>query len=117
MARSRALTRRCVNPENAPSAPARRRTAIRWTRAGLAACRRGNFARAFGKFAKAAAKSDAEGQFRLAMAYARGEGVVASLADAVLWFRQAAEQGHAEAQFQLGLAYLNGGQAGAGVPN
>ena len=42
--------------------------------------------------------------------YLRGEGVVASLSDGVVWLRRAAEQGHGEAQHQLSLAYLQGGE-------
>ena len=42
------------------------------------------------------------------MLYARGEGVIHSLPDAVVWYRQAAEAQLIEAQFQLGLIYLHG---------
>src|SRR4051812_6594004 len=51
------------------------------------------------------------------MAYARGEGVIRSMPDAVVWFRKAAERGHAEAQYHLGLVYLHGGPADAGFVN
>ena len=63
------------------------------------------------RFAKAAASGDVEGQFRLGFSYARGEGVVGSLSDAIVWLRRAAEKGHAEAQYQLSLAYFYGGHA------
>ena len=52
---------------------------------------------------------EAEGAYRLGLLYLRGEGVVASLGDGIVWLRRAAEQGHAEAQYQLSLAYLHGG--------
>src|SRR5439155_23157654 len=73
-------------------------------------------AKAFENFAKAAAAGDSEGQFRLGLLYARGEGVVGNLGDATMWFRRAAEQGHCEAQYQLSLTHLHGGQADGGAP-
>ena len=89
----------------------------RLIRTGLAAGARGQHAKAFENFAKAAAAGNAEGLYRLGLSYARGEGVVGSIGDAVVWFRQAAEQGHCEAQYQLGLAYLHGGHADGNAPN
>ena len=99
-----------------PSAPDPPGAASRLIRTGLAASARGQHGKAFENFAKAAAAGDAEGQFRLGLSYARGEGVVGNLGDAVVWFRRAAEQGHGEAQYQLSLAYLHGGQADGGAP-
>jgi TPR repeat protein len=90
--------------------------ASRLVRTGLAARARGKYSKAFENFAKAAATGEAEGQFRLGLLYARGEGVVGSLGDAIVWLRRAAEQGHGEAQYQLSLAYLHGGQADGGAP-
>jgi TPR repeat protein len=107
-----------VNPEGASVAGARRPRAVsRSIRIGLAAAARGNYAKAFRRFAKAAAAGDAEGAYQLGLSYARGEGVVGSLGDAVVWLRRAAEQGHVEAQYHLGLAYLHGGRADGGVPH
>ena len=56
----------------------------------------------------------AEAQYRLGLLYARGEGMLQSLPDAVAWYQRAAEQGQAEAQFQLGLIHLNGVKAASG---
>ena len=36
-------------------------------------------------------------QYRIGLLYARGEGVVRSMPDAVAWYKRAAEAGHAEA--------------------
>src|ERR1700676_447816 len=120
MARCRARTRRCVNPDTPPgtsasTTAARPRAARRLVRSGHAACARGQYAMALRHFAKAAAAGDAEAQFQLGLFYARGQGVIGSLGDAVEWFRRAAEQGHAEAQYQLSLGYLHGGHADGGV--
>src|SRR5271169_4908695 len=110
--------RRCVNPEIAsPTARDPPRAARHLIRTGLAACARGRYGKAFEDFAKAAASGDVEGQFQLGLLYARGQGVVGSLGDAIVWFRRAAERGHAEAQHQLSLAYLHGGHADGGAPN
>src|SRR5690349_24882752 len=49
-----------------------------------------------------------EAQYRLGLLFARGEGVLQSMADAVFWYRRAAESGHVDAQYQLGLIYLRG---------
>ena len=76
---------------------------------GLAAGGAGDLAKAFRFFRRAAASGEAEGAYRLGLLYLRGEGVVASLSDGVVWLLRAAEQGHAEAQYQLSLAYLHGG--------
>ena len=81
----------------------------RAVRAGLAAGAEGDFAKAFRFFQRAAACGEAEGAYRLGLLYLRGEGVVASLGDGIVWLLRAAEQGQAEAQYQLSLAYLNGG--------
>ena len=106
----RHVKRRCVSPERArrprpPAAPGRaRRGSPPW---------RGRSGKAFRRFRRAAAAGDAEGQYWLGLLYARGEGVLASLCDGMVWFRRAAEQGHADAQYQLSLAYLNGGRVAA----
>jgi TPR repeat protein len=44
----------------------------------------------------------------LGLAYAKGEGVLVNLDEAVKWWRKAAEQGEEVAQYQLGLAYSKG---------
>ena len=107
-----------MSPEpSSPTGRPRPGAASRLVRIGLAACARHNYAKAFRSFAKAAAAGDAEGEYRLGLLYAHGQGVVGSLGDAVVWFRRAAEQGHAEAQYQLNLAYLHGGRADGGIPD
>ena len=53
---------------------------------------------------------DAEACYQVGLLYARGEGVMRSVPDAVVWYRRAAEAGHAEAQYQLGLICLRGAE-------
>jgi uncharacterized protein len=79
---------------------------------GVKAHRQERYAAALHCFAAAARAGNAEAQYRLGLAYARGEGVIRHPPDAVRWYRCAAQQGHLEAQFQLSLAYLHG-QPGA----
>src|ERR1017187_384117 len=55
-----------------------------------------------------AEKGDAEAQYGLGLAYARGEGVTNNEAEATKWFRKAAEQNNADAQFTLGSYYAFG---------
>jgi TPR repeat protein/capsular polysaccharide biosynthesis protein len=74
---------------------------------------RERYAVAFRCFKAAARAGNPEAQYRLGLAYARGEGVIRHPPDAVRWYGRAAEQGHLEAQFQLSLIYLHG-QRGAG---
>ena len=81
----------------------------RAVRGGLAARAAGNFSKAFRSFQRAASSGDMEGAYRLGLLYLRGEGVVASLSDAIVWLLRAAERGHEEAQYQLSLVYLHGG--------
>jgi len=82
-----------VSPDRvSPTAPDPPGGDGRLIRTGLAAAARGQHTKAFENFAKAAATGDAEGQFRLGLLYARGEGVVGNLGDAIMWFRRAAEQ-------------------------
>ena len=54
-------------------------------------------------FLKAAEQGDAEGQYCLATAYYRGEGVPKEKEQGEKWLRKAAEQGHLEAQVALSL--------------
>lgn len=61
---------------------------------------------------EAAEAGDVSAQFRLGMAYAKGEGVPKDGVEAAIWFRRAAEQGHAAAQYSLGVMY----DKGRGVP-
>ena len=57
---------------------------------------------------KKAVGGDAEAQSKLAVCYAKGEGVEKDPAEAVKWYRKAAEQGNAAAQYNLGVCYYNG---------
>ena len=50
-------------------------------------------------------------QFRMGIAYLKGNGVAKDQVEAVKWWRKAAEQGHVLAQRRLGRAF----QAGCGV--
>ena len=50
-------------------------------------------------------RSNADAQYHLGNAYAKGEGVAEDRGEAVRWYRAAAEQGKVEAQFYLGCAY------------
>jgi len=49
-----------------------------------------------------------EAQFRLGVAYHKGEGVLKDDVEAVRWYRLAAEQGHAEAQNSMGYRHGKG---------
>ena len=75
---------------------------------GKAAHERRQYFSALADWKRAADLADPEALYRIGLLYARGEGVVQSIADAVVWYRRAAEAGHNEAQFQLGAIYLNG---------
>src|SRR3954467_3283876 len=86
-----------------------RRAPGRDLQAALAACAQQDYASAFRQLARIAEKGEGQAQYQLGLLYARGDGVVPSLADAVVWYRRAAEQGHAEAQYQLGIVCLHGG--------
>jgi hypothetical protein len=55
---------------------------------------------------------DADAELRLAIIYAKGEGVAQDYAAAATWFRAAADQGVARAQADLGVLY----ERGRGVP-
>jgi hypothetical protein len=55
---------------------------------------------------------DADAELRLAIIYAKGDGVAQDYATAATWFRAAADQGVARAQYDLGVLY----ERGRGVP-
>jgi len=61
------------------------------------------------------ARADAAAQYALGFCYAVGDGVPASMRDAVSWYAKAAAQGHAEAQFKYAYCLENG--LGGGKPN
>jgi uncharacterized protein len=87
-----------------------------WFARGVAAHEKRRYLKALEAWRRASAQGDVESDYRIGLLYARGEGVVRSLPDAVRWYRRAAEAGHTEAQFQLGLIYLNGAGAGTEGP-
>ncbi len=61
---------------------------------------------------KAAARGDADAQYKLGRIYAVGDGVPKDSSKAVEWYQKAAAQGNADAENNLGWAYANG----EGVP-
>src|ERR1700746_215315 len=78
---------------------------------GRRAHERADYATALREWLVAAAAGDAEASYRLGLLYARGQGVLASLADAAAHYQRAAEQGHAAAQHELGMLHLDGNRA------
>src|SRR5215470_8063780 len=85
-----------------------------WLARGVAAYEKQRYLKALEAWKRASVQGDMESDYRIGLLYARGEGVVQSLPDAVSWYRRAAEAGHADAQYQLGLIYLNGTNSEAG---
>jgi uncharacterized protein len=63
-------------------------------------------------YPKDAKQGNSDAQYRLALAYAQGQGATQDYAKALEWFRKAAEQGHVSAQFTLGQMY----SSGEGIP-
>ena len=53
-------------------------------------------------------QGDRDGQYRLGVAYVRGEGVPKDTTEAVTWYRKAVEQGLAAAQGAVGACYFSG---------
>ncbi len=54
---------------------------------------------------RAANGGEAEAQFKLGLAYDRGDGVLPNIATALEWYRKAAAQDHAEANHYIALTY------------
>jgi TPR repeat protein len=87
--------------------------ALFFTADGFVYSASGKFAIDEAAVASAETKTSAEGgdasaQFRLGLAYSRGEGVPKDIVEALKWYRRAAEGGHLDAQVKLGLAYARG---------
>ena len=61
---------------------------------------------------RSAQLGDASAQFKLALRYDSGNGVLQNHAEAVKWLRRSADQGFAEAEYNLGSMY----DRGLGVP-
>ena len=75
--------------------------AVDWFASGVAAHEKQRYLNAMEAWRQASAQGEIEADYRIAQLYARGEGVVRSVPDAVSWYKRAAEAGHIEAQFQL----------------
>ena len=64
------------------------------------------------KYRRDAERGDASAQFKMALMYDLGQGMLQNYAEAVRWYRKAAEQSFVEAQYNLGCMY----DSGEGVP-
>jgi hypothetical protein len=71
-----------------------------------------NLAARVAYYQQGAQEGDADAELRLAILYAKGEGVAQDFATAANWFRAAATQGLARAQYDLGVLY----ERGRGMP-
>jgi TPR repeat protein len=79
---------------------------------GVAAYRRGDYAKAYKEFKPLAEQGNADAQYILGAMYSEGQGVPQDYVEAMRWYRKAAEQGDAHAQYILGAMY----DEGEGVP-
>ena len=75
---------------------------------GLKAYDSGNYVIALKLLAPLAAKGDALAQFRIALMYKNGLGIIANNTVALDWMLKAARQGQPEAQIELARCYANG---------
>ena len=75
---------------------------------GIAAFEAKEFRRAMQLLSPLAERGDPEAQFRVAVMYQNGLGVVRNEPNAVYWMRTAAEQAHGLAQHAMGVMYLYG---------
>ena len=66
-------------------------TLRRWFQRGVAAYEKRQYFKALAAWKQASAQGNAEAHFRIGQLYARGEGVVQSIPDAVVWYKRAAE--------------------------
>ena len=69
--------------------------------AGLSAYAAKNESLAFASWRNVAQRGNAEGQLRLGLLYARGEGTGQDMIEAYRWLKLAADQGHARAKVEL----------------
>jgi tetratricopeptide (TPR) repeat protein len=76
--------------------------------AGLAAYRRGEYAKALKEFKALAEKGLAGAQYNLGLMYYKGQGVTQDYAEALKWYRKAADKGDAGAKYILGFMYHQG---------
>ena len=63
--------------------------AMEWFQRGLAAHEKREYFKAIDAWKRAAEQGDVEAQYRIGLLYARGEGVIQSIPDAVIWFKRA----------------------------
>ena len=77
-------------------------------RRAIALTDRGQAARAFQLFSRAARAGIAEAEYRVGRCYLEGSVVPVSRADAARWFERAATEGHVEAQWLLAALYVHG---------
>ena len=77
--------------------------ALTWFHCGNVAYDKRQYRKALAAWKKAG--GHAEAHYRIGQLYARGEGVVQSIPDAVVWHKRAADNGHVEAQYELGTIY------------
>jgi TPR repeat protein len=75
---------------------------------GIAAFEAKHFSRAMQLLKPLAENSNADAQYRVAIMYQNGLGVIPQPEAAYQWMRRAAEQGHALAQHGLGFMYMEG---------
>ncbi len=75
---------------------------------GIAAFEAKHFSRALQPLSSLAEEGNADAQYRMAIMYQYGLGVVRNEAMAEKWMRAAADQGHALAQHGMGFMYLEG---------
>ena len=59
-------------------------------------------------YRKSAEQGDSDGQWRLGVCYAWGQGVAQDYGKAVEWYRKSAEQGNSDGQWRLGFCYAWG---------
>ncbi len=76
--------------------------------AGLEAHDKGDFKGARRHWLIAAEGGHREAQYRMAVLFDHGEGVVADAVSAAFWYRRAAENGHVRGQTNLGVMYRQG---------
>ena len=79
---------------------------------GIVEYEKGQYVKALSAWKRAAGAGSSEADFRIGLLYARGEGVVRSIPDAVIWYERAANKGHVEAQYRLGTIYFDGAKPG-----
>ena len=75
---------------------------------GIMAFEAKHFSRALQILSQLAEKGDTDAQYRCAIMYQNGLGLVANPDAALRWMKAAAEQGHALAQHGLGFMYMEG---------